>query len=137
MSREHVGLRLGLKNLIHSIPLDRGLKYERYMAIGYLPKKDGMDDCVVVGSLEVSRDEEGKEFFNPCKFYQTEKLFEAIIHMTAAYVAFSARRRGVSARQMFFSLLASVATDLRLREKILNLAEGYYKKMEECEGGGD
>ena len=130
-----MGLRLGLRNCIHSILLDEGIKYDRYMAIGYLPRKGNLDDCVVVGNLEVSKGGEDKEFFNPCKFYQPEKLFEAITHMVAAYVAFSAKRRGVSARQMFFSLLTSVATDLRLREKILNLAEGYYKKMEEIERG--
>jgi hypothetical protein len=137
MSGEHVGLRLDIRKCIHSILLDSGQKYERYIAIGYLPRRGNLNDCVVIGSLEVSKEVEGKEYFNPCKFYDPNKLFDAIIHMIASYVAFAAKRRGIPARQMFFSLLNTVAMDFKLREKILHLSEAYHKKMEEIERGGD
>jgi len=136
MSKEHVGLRAGMNEYIHSIKLDSGYKYDRYMAIAYLRSRDGLPSCLAIGSLEVDKVGGGREFFNPCKFYSSDKLFEAILHMLSAHIAFTAVKRGVSPRQVFIPLLDRLRHDSRLHEKLINLSEGYYKKMVEIEGGG-
>jgi len=136
MSRDHVGLRAGMHEYIHSIKLDSGYKYDRYLAIAYLKSKGDLPSCLAIGSLEVDKQGGGKEFFNPCKFYSTDRLFEAILHVLSAYIAFTAVRRGVTPRQVFIPLLERLRSDSKLREKLINLSEGYYKKMVEIEGGG-
>lgn len=134
MSKEHVGLRPGMEQYIHSMKLDSGYKYDRYLAIAYLKSKGDLPSCVAIGSLEVGKLGEGKVFFNPCKFYSEDALFEAIIHVLSTYIAFTAIRRGVTPRQVFIPLLNKLRNDFRLCEKLINLSEGYYKKMVEIEG---
>jgi hypothetical protein len=135
MSR-HVGLRISLDECIHSIKLDSGLKYDRYFAIAFLKSKGDLPPCVAVGSLEVEKKTGGAEYFNPCKFYSLDKMFEAIIHMLASYIAFYAFENSVSPRQVFMKLLDMFRSDYRLLNKLANLAEGYYKKMVEIESSG-
>jgi hypothetical protein len=135
MSR-HVGLRISLNECIHSIRLDSGLKYDRYFAIAFLKSKGDLPPCVAVGSLEVLKETGEAEYFNPCKFYSLDKMFEAVIHMLASYIAFYAFENSVSPRQVFMKLLDRFRSDYRLLDKLANLAEGYYKKMVEIEGGG-
>lgn len=135
MSR-HVGLRISLDECIHSIKLDSGLKYDRYFAIAFLKSKGDLPPCVAVGSLEVEKKTGEAEYFNPCKFYSLDKMFEAIIHMLASYIAFYAFENSVSPRQVFMKLLDMFRSDYRLLNKLANLAEGYYKKMVEIESSG-
>jgi hypothetical protein len=112
------------------------LKYDRYFAIAFLRSKGDLPPCVAVGSLEVEKETGEAEYFNPCKFYSLDKMFEAVIHMLASYIAFYAFENSVSPRQVFMKLLDMFRSDYKLLNKLANLAEGYYKKMVEIEGGG-
>jgi hypothetical protein len=133
---KHVGLKISLSQCIHSIKLDSGLKYDRYFAIAFLRSKGDLPACMAIGNLEVLKETGEAEYFNPCKFYSPDKMFEAVIHMLASYIAFHAFKRGVSPRQAFMSVLNRLRFDQRLLDKLANLAEGYYKKMVEIEGDG-
>jgi hypothetical protein len=133
---KHVGLKISPDECIHSIKLDSGLKYDRYFAIAFLKSKGDLPACVAVGSLEVLKETGEAEYFNPCKFYSLDKMFEAVIHMLASYIAFYAFENSVSPRQVFVKLLDMLRSDYRLLNKLANLAEGYYKKMVEIESSG-
>jgi hypothetical protein len=125
----HTGLKVGLRRFLHSLYLDSGSKYDRFMAIAYLPRRGGLEPCVAIGSLEVSRDDPGKEFFNPMKFSSPGKLFEAMTHILATYIAYAARHRGLTVREVFVPILERLRYDSRLHDKLVRLAEGYYRFM--------
>jgi len=135
MSR-HVGLKISLHECIHSIKLDSGLKYDRYFAIAFLKSKGDLPPCVAVGSLEVEKKTGEAEYFNPCKFYSLDKMFEAVIHMLASYIAFYAFENSVSPRHVFMKLLDSLDPITGCLISLPIYAEGYYKKMVEIEKGG-
>ena len=120
----HVGLRT--KRIVHAIKCDEGEKYDRYFAIAYLPRTERYDDCVAVGSLEVSKGLDGKEFFNPAKFYDPEKMEDAIAHMIAALAAFRAARYGMDPAQAFHRTFNRIES---LRTYIPALVEKYYRVM--------
>ena len=125
----HTGLKIGLRRFLHSLYLDSGSKYDRFMAIAYLPRRGGLEPCVAIGSLEVSKSDPNKEFFNPMKFSNPGKLFEAIVHILATYIAYSARYRGLTVREVFVPILERLRYDDRLHDKLVRLAEGYYRFM--------
>jgi hypothetical protein len=125
----HVGLKT--KRIIHAIKCDEGEKYDRYFAIAYLPRTDKYDDCVAVGSLEISKDLDGKEFFNPAKFYDPERMEDAIAHMIAALAAFRAARHGLEPYQAFSRTFNRIES---LRTYIPALVEKYYRAMRAASG---
>jgi hypothetical protein len=125
----HTGLKVGLRRFLHSLYLDSGSKYDRFMAIAYLPRRGRLDPCVAIGSLEVSKDDPGKEFYNPMKFSSPGKLFEAMTHILATYIAYAARHRGLTVREVFVPILERLRHDYRLHDKLVRLAEGYYRSM--------
>jgi hypothetical protein len=101
-----------------------------------LKSKGDLPPCVAVGSLEVEKKTGEAEYFNPCKFYSLDKMFEAVIHMLASYIAFYAFENSVSPRHVFMKLLDRFRSDYRLLDKLVNLSEGYYRKMVEIESSG-
>jgi len=125
----HVGLRT--RWIVHAIKCDEGEKYERYFAIAYLPRTDRYDDCVAVGSLEVSKGLDGKEFFNPAKFYDPERMEDAIAHMIAALAAFRAVRHGLDPAQAFHRTMNRIES---LRTYIPALVEKYHRAMRAASG---
>lgn len=129
VEKRHLGLRIGLERCIHSILLDHGKKYDRYLAIAYLPERENMPSCLAIGNLEVSKEEEGKEFFNPCKFYSSETLFEVIVHMLCTCIAFEAIKRGVPPYQVFIKYIRTLQNDRNLHVKMRELVEKYYSAM--------
>ncbi len=135
MSEKHTGLRISLDKYLNTLYLDSGRKYDRYMGIAFLKSNNNYPPCVVVGNLEISKEEQGKEFFNPCKFNDPDKLFSAILHLLATYIAYNALLRGVSVREIFVPFVRKLQYDKRIHDQLVNLAENYYKKMKEIEYG--
>ena len=128
-----MGLKVGLHHCIHSILLDSGRKYDRYLAISYLPKKEDLPSCLAIGNLEVSK-EDDKEFFNPCKFYDPEILYEAVVHILSTYIAFEAVKRGIPLYQTFIKTIRRLQNDKSLHKTMIDLAERYYQAMKKAEG---
>jgi len=128
----HKGLRLHMGNALDSIPLDSGVKYDRYLAIAYLPAKGQLPSCLCVGNLEVGKDG-GKEFYNPAKFYHPEVMREAIMRLIAAYAAFASLKTGREDYAILNSLVSELYGDRRLREKLSRLASAYRRAMLELE----
>jgi hypothetical protein len=120
----HIGLKT--RNMIHSIKCDEGVKYERYFTISYLPETGKYEDCVTIGCLEVSKLEEGKEFYNPVKFHDPEKFEEIIIHLVATLSAFRAVKYNLEPYQAFFKTMKNIES---ARNRIASLTEKYYNAM--------
>lgn len=131
MSSKHVGMMLALKSIMHSIKCDQSQKYERFFSIAYLPRRGGLDDCILAGCLEISREIDGdeKQFYNPSKFYNPETLFEAVIHLLAAYMAFQSHRKNIDLVSITYKTINNLYSDKKIREKLRNLAEKYYQRI--------
>jgi len=130
--KKHTGLKIGINNALASIELESGHKYRRYMTIAYLPTRHDLPSCLCVGNLEVSMDGE-KEFYNPAKFYSHERLWDTIIHLIAAHLAFSSIKTGRQLYSLYHSMLQTLYRDEGLREKIRRLAEAYHETMMKLE----
>jgi len=131
-SSKHVGMVLALKSIMHSIKCDESQKYERFFSIAYLPKRGGLNDCILAGCLEIGKnmDDGEKQFYNPSKFYEPETLFEAVIHMLATYIAFQSHRRNRNPAATAYNTINDLYMNKKIREKIKNLAEKYYERIQ-------
>ena len=125
---KHSGLKLALKSIFHSIKCDSSRKYERFFSIAYLPPRGEYLDCVLAGCLEVARDED-KQFYNPSKFYELEKLREAILHLIAAYSAFEACRNDKPPYMTLHRFLNLIYHDRETRKVLASLTEKYHSRM--------
>lgn len=121
-----------IRNALDSMPLDSGKKYDRYLAIAYLPAREGLPSCLCVGNLEVERGG-GKEFYNPAKFYDPGVLKEAIMRLIAAYAAFASVKTGREDYAILNSLVSELYGDRRVRAKLSRLASAYRRAMAELE----
>lgn len=141
MSSKHVGMLLALKSIIHSIKCDESQKYERFFSIAYLPARGGLDDCILAGCLEISKDQDGgeKQFYNPSKFYDPETLYEAAIHLLAAYMAFQAHRKNRNPAAIAHNTINDLYMNKKIREKVINLAEKYHERIQllSCEASAE
>ncbi len=123
----HIGLTK--TGILHSILCDEGQKYTRYFSIGYLPPRKGLQDCITLGCLEVSKIDD-KEFYNPSKFYSPDKLEEAVAHLIAVLSAFKAVRYNKEPAQTLHQTYSNINYS---RPKIASLTEKYYKLLKERE----
>jgi len=123
--------RTGLRTrILHSIKCDEGKKYERYFSISFLPPKPPLDACIAAGCLEVSKTQRDKEFYNPSKFYSTETLEQAVVHMISALAAFRAYLHHLEPHQAFHKTMDRL---MELRPRIAELTQAYLRVMRELE----
>jgi hypothetical protein len=122
----HVGLQP--KNIIYITKCDEGEKYERNLTITFLPRTNSYEDCLAMGCLERSKHDPAREYYNPVKFYDPEKMAEALIHILAAFSAFRALKHGWTPHQAFHRMFMKLTAE---RQKIAALTEEYYHTLKE------